>query len=150
MGERAALHAAAGPVLALAILTPAALAASSDYRAQWTRDADVVRADGVVAASPNVCGIELYGVPWFLSGGYSLMHQNAPLYWADAAAWFMTHRDAFNTVIAAHALPANSGFATLRCVHGICVAQRPGPCAALPMEKPGASPGLDKVAPLAP
>lgn len=150
MSARAALRAAAAPVLALAILTPVGLAASPAYRAQWTRDADVVRADRVVAALPNVCGIELYGVPWFLSGGYSLMHQKAPLYWADDTAWFTAHRGAFNTVVAAHPLPADSGFATVRCVDGVCVAQRSGPCVALPMAVPERPPGLDKVAPLAP
>ncbi len=149
MTERAALHAAAVPVLALAVLTPAGLADSPNYRALWTRDADVVRADRIVAALPDVCGIELYGVPWFLSGGYSLMHQNAPLYWEDDAAWFTAHRDAFNTVVAAHPLPADSGFTTMHCVHNVCVARREGPCTALPMAAPGPPPGLGQVAPLA-
>lgn len=150
MTERSALRAAAVPVLALAVLTPAALAASPIYQAEWTREADVVRADRVIAAMRNVCGIELYGLHWTASGGYSLMHQNAPLYWQDDAAWFAAHRDAFNTVMATHPLPANSGFTTVRCIHDVCVAQRPGPCAPLPMIQPGVPPGLGTLAPLAP
>jgi GPI mannosyltransferase 3 len=148
MAERAALRAAAVPVLLLAIITPAALAGSAEYRSQWTSDADVVRADRIIAALPDVCGIELYGVPWFLSGGYSLMHQNASLYWIDDAAGFTAHRDAFNAVLTARSLPANSGFITTHCIHDVCIAQRTGPCAALPMATPERPPGLDTVAPL--
>lgn len=148
MAAKSAVRTAAMPVLLLAVLTPAGLASGPQYRELWTRNADVVRADRIVAGLHDVCGVELYGVPWFLSGGYSLMHQNAPLYWIDAAADFTAHRDAFNVVVAARALPDNSGFATVRCIHNVCVAQRPGPCATLPMATPGAPPGLEKVAPL--
>ncbi|MDE2229708.1 MAG: hypothetical protein KGL11_11805 [Alphaproteobacteria bacterium] len=147
--RRVALRAAGVPVLVLAVLTPAALAAVPKYQALWTREVDVVRADRVVADLPNVCGIELYGVQWFLSGGYTLLHQNAPLYWIDDAAGFIAHRDAFNTVLSARPLPADAGFATVRCFDNVCVAQRPGPCAVLPMAKPETPPGLDKVTPLA-
>jgi len=149
MPERAALRAAAVPVVVLAVLTSAALAASPAYQEQWTRDADVVRADRIIAALPNVCGIELYGVSWYISGGYSLMHQDAPLYWIDDAAGFTAHREAFNTVLTARSLPANSGFTTTRCIHDVCVAQRTGPCAPLQMAAPRPPAGLaDKIAPL--
>jgi len=148
MSTAIALRTAAVPVLLLAALTPAVLAFTPPYLELWRRGADAVRADAIVAKLPNVCGVDLYGVPWFLSGGYSMIHQNAPLYWISDQAGFLAHRDAFNTVLASHALPENSGFTTLRCVHDVCVAQRPGSCSALPMapsEKPA---GLEKIAPL--
>ena len=148
MSATSALRTAAVPVLLIAVFTPMALAFAPQYREMWTREADVVRADAVVARLSNVCGVELYGVPWFLSGGYSLIHQNAPLYWIDDAAGFTAHRDAFNTVLALRALPANSGFTDVRCVHDVCVAQRPGPCAALPMAPLELPAGLEKIAPL--
>lgn len=148
MSAAAALRAAAMPMLLLAVLTPAALAFTPQYRELWTREANVVRADHIVARLTNVCGVEFYGVPWFLSGGYSLVHQNAPLYWIADAAGFTTHHDAFNTVVASQALPANSGFTSVHCMHDVCVAQRPGPCAPLPMAPLDQPPGLDQVAPL--
>ena len=148
LSAAAALRTAAVPVLLLAVLTPAALAFAPQYRELWTREADVARADGVVAQLTNVCGVELYGVPWFLSGGYSLIHQNAPLYWIADAAGFTAHHDAFNTVITSRALPANSGFTAVRCLHDVCVAQRPGPCAPLPMAPLEQPTGLETVAPL--
>ncbi|MGH6968276.1 MAG: hypothetical protein ACREEN_04135, partial [Stellaceae bacterium] len=149
MSASAALRTAAVPVLLLAVLTPAALAYGPQYREMWTREADIVRADRVVAALPNVCGIELYGVYWFLSGGYSLLQHDVPLYWLRDAAGFAAHRDAFNTVLATRALPENSGFTTVRCIHDVCVAQRSGPCSPLPMAATERPSGLDKVAPLA-
>lgn len=106
----------------------------------------------VVAAHVMVIGLYLdapgYAVLWVLSGGYSLIHQNAPLYWIDDAAGFTAHRDAFNMVLASRALPANSGFTDVRCVHDVCVAQRPGPCAALPMAPPERPAGPEKIASL--
>ncbi|MGH6976278.1 MAG: hypothetical protein ACREED_04555 [Stellaceae bacterium] len=148
MSAATALRTTAVPVLLLAVLTPTALAFAPQYRELWTREADVVRADGVVARLTNVCGVDLYGVPWFLSGGYSLIHQNAPLYWIADAAGFTAHHDAFNTVIASRALPANTGFTSVRCMHDVCVAQRPGPCAPLPMAPLEQPTGLEKIAPL--
>ncbi|SRR5579875_251689 len=145
-----ALRAAAVPMLLLAVLAPVAMAAEPPYQEMWTRAADIVRADRVVAGLAKVCGIELYGVRWFNSGGYSLMNQRAPLYWIDNAAGFMAHRDAFNTVLASRALPEQSGFATIRCFGTVCVARRPGPCAALPTAATEVPPGLDRVAPLRP
>lgn len=133
MSAAAARRTAAMPVLLIAVLTPVALAFTPHYRELWTTEADVVRADSVVAGLTNVCGVEFYGVHWFSSGGYSLIHQKAPLYWYADAANFTTHRDAFNTVVASQPLPANSGFTTVRCTHDVCVAQRSGPCAPLPM-----------------
>ncbi|MGH6983593.1 MAG: hypothetical protein ACREEI_05135 [Stellaceae bacterium] len=144
----AALRAAAVPVLLVAVLTPAALAFGPQYREMWTREADVVRADRTLAALPNVCGIEIYGLYWFLSGGYSLMQHDVPLYWIGDAAGFMAHRDAFNTVLTKQPLPENSGFTTVQCVHDVCVAQRPGSCAPMPMTATERPPGLGNVAPL--
>lgn len=85
----------------------------------------MVRADRIVAPLTNVCGVEFYNVPWFLLGGYSLIRQNAPLYWIADAAGFTVHEDAFNTVMTSQALPANSGFTSVRCMHDVCVAQLP-------------------------
>ena len=148
MSAAAALRTAAMPALLVAVLTPAALAFTPNYRALWTREADVVRADSVVAGLTNVCGVEFYGVRWFSSGGYSLIHQKAPLYWFADAAGFTAHHDAFNTVVASQALPANSGYTSIHCSHDVCVAQRPGPCTPLPMAPLDQPPGLEQVAPL--
>jgi len=148
MPTAVALRTAAVPVLLVAVLTPAALAFTPQYREIWSRGADAVRADAIIAKLTNVCGVDLYGVPWFLSGGYSMINQNAPLYWISDETGFLAHRDAFNTVLTSHALPANSGFTTLRCVHDVCVAQRPGPCTAMPTAPADQPAGLDKIAPL--
>jgi GPI mannosyltransferase 3 len=141
-----ALRLAGVPVLVVAVLGSAGLAASPDYRALWSRDADVVRASMAVANLEGVCGIALYGIDWWNSGGYTLMNQNVPLYWVDAAG-LAAQSNAFDTVVAAKALPDNSPYRTTTCFHSVCVAQRTGGCAAAPMTPLGIPPGLEGVKP---
>ena len=142
-----ALRAAAVPILALAVLSPAGLAATAEYRALWTRDAGVVRASSAVAGLQGVCGIALYGIDWWNSGGYALMHQNVPLYWFDNAAGLAGQGDAFNVVLSAAPLPDSLPYRTTTCFHGVCVAQRAGGCSALPMTPLEIPPGLEGVTP---
>jgi hypothetical protein len=92
-----------------------------------------MRASVSVSQLPDVCGIELYGIPWFWSGGYWLMHQKVPLYWFEGEKDFAAHQDAFNTLVAAGEVPAP--FEKKTCFGAVCLAQRPGSCAPLPMQQ---------------
>jgi GPI mannosyltransferase 3 len=141
-----ALRLAGVPVLAVAVLGSAGLAASPNYRALWSRDADVVRASTAVANLQGVCGIALYGIDWWNSGGYTLMNQNVPLYWVDAAG-LAAHSEAFDTMVAAKELPDDSSYHTTTCFHGVCVAQRSGGCITMPMTPLEIPPGLKRVKP---
>lgn len=127
------------PALVAAVLIPVALLRSPNYRELFGRDSAVMQAAVEVSKLDGVCGIELLGIPWWWSGGYSLMHQNAPLYWLDGGD-FAAHQDAFNTVIAAGEVPAP--FENKTCFGKVCVAERPGSCTPYPMQKPEGPAGI--------
>ncbi len=128
------------PALVIVVLISVVLLRTPNYRELFSRDSAVMQAAVEVSKLNNVCGIELYGVPWWWSGGYSLMHQPVPLYWLDGAPEFAAHQDAFNTVIALGETPAP--FAKTACFGAVCVAQRPGVCAPYPMQKPAGPAGI--------
>ncbi len=128
------------PALIAMVLLPVALLRTPNYRELFTRDDAVMQASISVALLGDVCGIELYGVPWWWSGGYSLMHQKAPLYWLDGAKDFAAHQDSFNTVIAVGDVPAP--FEKKSCYGAVCVSQRPGTCAPLAMQAPAGPDGI--------
>ena len=128
------------PALVAMALIPVVLLKTPHYRELFSRDDAVMQASVEVSKLDNVCGIELLGVPWWWSGGYSLMHQNAPLYWLEGAQDFAAHQDAFNTVIAAGEVPAP--FEKKTCFGAVCVAQRPGSCAPYPMQRPAGPAGI--------
>jgi hypothetical protein len=121
------------PAMVVVVLTSVVLLKTENYRELWTRDAAVMRASVSVSQLPDVCGIELYGIPWFWSGGYWLMHQKVPLYWFEGEKDFAAHQDAFNTLVAAGEVPAP--FEKKTCFGTVCLAQRPGSCAPLPMQQ---------------
>jgi hypothetical protein len=120
------------PMLVAIVLIPVVLLRSSNYRELFTRDDAVIDASIEVSKLNNVCGIELSGIPWFWSGGYTLMHQKAPIYWFDRGNDFAAHQDAFNTVIALGDVPAP--FEKKTCFGAVCLAQRPGNCTPVAMQ----------------
>jgi len=128
------------PALVAMVLIPAGLLRTANYRELFSRDGAVMQAAVEVSKLSDVCGIELLGIPWWWSGGYTLMHQNAPLYWLESGQDFAAHQDAFNTVIAAGEAPAP--FVKKACFGAVCVAQRPGGCQPYPMQKPAGPGGI--------
>jgi len=139
------LPGAAAVAIALVALASGGLATTENYRALWTTRADIVRASALIAHLPDVCGIELDGIHWSNSGGYSLMHRDAPIYWFGAED-FVAHQDAFNIVLA-YDRKAPPPFVEQACFGRFCVAQRPGVCARWPMTLPETPPGLEQIAP---
>ena len=120
------------PMLVAVTLIPVVLLRTPNYAELFTRDDAVMQASIEVSKLNNVCGIELSGIPWFWSGGYTLMHQKAPIYWFDAGKDFADHQDAFNTVEAVGDVPPP--FEKKTCYGAICLAQRPGSCTPLAMQ----------------
>lgn len=97
---------------------------------------DNLTAAAYVAQAPDVCGIGLYGrdgEDWGWSGGYTYLHRSVPMYWPKDEAEFAATAPGFNTLIAVKPPPAGSGFVTRQCFGAVCVAERPGQCARVPM-----------------
>ncbi|HSW70623.1 MAG TPA: hypothetical protein VLH77_01430 [Gammaproteobacteria bacterium] len=106
------------------------LVTSPSYQSLWTESADQLRASRTVAKLKGVCGIALE-VPPLGTGGYSFMHQNVPLYWANIQSLRINTKkaQAFNTVISIDTLPwPVPGYRKIACFNQVCVQQRPGRC----------------------
>jgi len=88
-----------------------------------------------LSREPALCGIGLYGVIWWESGGYTHLHRDVPIIPLDSAAQVANDAPAFNALIApatSQRLPA--GFTQSQCWQGACLYQRPGTCTAAPAD----------------
>ena len=89
-----------------------------------------------LSREPALCGIGLYGVIWWESGGYTHLHRDVPIVPLDSAARMANDAPAFNALIApatSQNLPA--GFTQSQCWQGVCLYQRPGACTAAPADE---------------
>ncbi len=81
------------------VLIPAVLLRTPNYRELFSRDSAVMQAAVEVSKLGDVCGIELLGIPWWWSGGYSLDAPERPALLARIRAGFrrapgrLQHRD---------------------------------------------------------
>ncbi len=97
---------------------------------------DSLAAASFVAHGPAPCGIGLYGLggeDWGVYGGYTHFHRDTPMYWPKNEAALVAAADEFDTLLYTKPLPRELGFATLRCIGQVCVAQRAGECRSAPM-----------------
>ncbi len=95
-----------------------------------------ISAASFVARMPASCGLGLYGSEgrdWAGYGGYTYLHRPLPIYWPADTAELVSEASAFDTLIYTIAPPHELGFETTRCFGPVCVARRPGGCAARPM-----------------
>lgn len=112
------------------------------------RDHDELQAVAYVRDLPSPCGIGLYGErAWVLYGGYSWLHRPIPMFWPEDEAALVAAAGAFDTLIYRAEPPPPLGFARLRCFGEVCVARRPGGCAARAMPAMWFPPQLRAIAP---
>jgi phosphatidylinositol glycan class B len=77
----------------------------------------------------NVCGLGLWGVEWALSGGYTYLHQNVPIFIVETVTDFKELKTGFNYIIGNLSIPSQYQNYTLqKCWHETCVYKRPGSC----------------------
>ena len=95
----------------------------------------------LVARSHGLCGVGLYdprGDAWARYGGYTYLHQPAPVYWTRNGAE-LGRIAASSDVLLYRAEPGSApfrlpaGFRKWTCFGDVCVARRPGSCAPAPM-----------------
>jgi hypothetical protein len=95
-----------------------------------------LQAASFVAHGPAVCGLGLYGldgIDWTSYGGYTYLHRSVPMYWPKDEPEFEALAAGFDTRVYTKAPPEGLGFMPQRCFGQVCVAQRSGGCASLPM-----------------
>jgi GPI mannosyltransferase 3 len=93
----------------------------------WQRNDGAMTALIELSKKSGVCGVGLYGVPWFDSGGYAYLHRDVPIVVISSPERFGKDALAFNSVVARSDLP-NSSFVLSDCWNGVCLYQRPGSC----------------------
>ena len=99
---------------------------------------DDLAATHYVRGLPALCGVGLYGQnAWVRYGGYTYLDRAVPMYWPSEEAALTQSAAAFDALIYDSTErappPAQLGFKVARCFGSICVARRPGGCAARPM-----------------
>ena len=114
------------------------------------RASDNLAAMSFAARLPELCGIGLYGLEgkdWVWYGGYTHLHRPVPMYWPKDSGELAATEPAFDTLLYTAAPPPGLGYETTRCFGRVCIARRPGRCAAQP---PPPMPFPDPIAGMAP
>jgi phosphatidylinositol glycan class B len=92
------------------------------------KDSGSMRALTLLSKDRNVCGVGLYGVPWFETGGYTYLHQNIPIILVLRPDQFDREESTFNAVVAREDLELNNDFILSACWNGECLYRRAGSC----------------------
>jgi GPI mannosyltransferase 3 len=97
----------------------------------WAKKSGATIAFDRLSHDSGLCGLGLYAVPWFDTGGYTHLHRNVPIVPVSDASGLTTNAAAFNALIAPVAMSdLPLGFRRIECWNGICLHQRSGVCAA--------------------
>jgi hypothetical protein len=118
------------------------------------RASDNLAAMSLAASLSSACAVGLYGEDgkdWVWYGGYTRLHRPLPMYWPKDEAALTAAAPAFNTLIYTAPPPPELGFGPRQCFGRVCVAERPGICAAramtgmpFPEELVGLAPPIEK------
>jgi GPI mannosyltransferase 3 len=84
----------------------------------------------------TVCGVGLYQVPWFSTGGYAHLHQNVPIVLVGTESNLSEVAPTFNALLTDNASDTSThGFQLSRCWDRICLYRRSGPCLPPPRQE---------------
>lgn len=79
----------------------------------------------------NLCGVAIYRVNWWDTGGYTHLHRNVPIVDVLDVAELAKKAPAFNAVVAPIGISdVPAGFNLIGCWSGICLHRRAGACTA--------------------
>jgi len=88
-----------------------------------------------IATLPEVCGIALHGVSWYLVGGYASFHRDVPLYRIRSSEDWKARAPAFNTALVSKEIAREVGLPVIAChLDRTCLVQRPGTCERQPVD----------------
>jgi GPI mannosyltransferase 3 len=95
----------------------------------WSNPAGVMKVFDRLSRENTLCGIALYRVPWYESGGYTHLHRNVALIPIAERSELLRQLPAYNVIVAYEGLidaPPNLTFDG--CWNGACVYRRTGAC----------------------
>jgi hypothetical protein len=115
--------------LAICVLASFLLAPQFPY---WAKDSGAIIAFDRLSQDSELCGLGIYAVPWFNTGGYAHLHRNVPIIPVLNASGLAEDTSAFNALVAPTGISnVPAGFNLDGCWNGICLHRRLGACTVL-------------------
>ncbi len=101
--------------------TSVMLGATGSFRPQWTNFYTSLSAVKAARSVPGLCGVGIYDLSFYLTGGYAYLDRNVPIYQfehGDSDGSFTRAQKAFNVVVAPKTSAASLGpsYRQLTCV----------------------------------
>lgn len=147
-------------VMLVSVLALIATGVAPNYWIHWNRDSghDVLLAWKSLSHETRICGIGLYGMDEWRTGGYAYLHRRIPIYAAkDVSLWTKgvgEQSSSYNELLYRRLKPEqnlqspeSSGFTLDRCFGEVCLLHRAGGCKPAPMRAFDPPPGLPKSPP---
>jgi len=95
----------------------------------WSRNSGALAAFDRLSQDSSLCGLGLYKVGWYDTGGYAHLHQNVPMLLFANASELDAEVRSVNAIVTYGNLPGKAdGFKPAGCWAGVCVYLRQGPC----------------------
>jgi len=97
--------------------------------AHWLKPKGPVLTFDWLSKQPGVCGVGVFHVDWFRTGGQAHLHQNVPILLLPDSTRLSADAGSFNALVAREGIASlPPSFSLSKCMGGFCVFQRPGPC----------------------
>jgi phosphatidylinositol glycan class B len=115
-------------VLSGIAITAAVSALLAPYFVYWQNDSGALIAFNHLRKSKDLCGVAVYDVNIFDTGGYTHLHRNVPILLTNDRS-LEKDMPSINAIVAPRKqLDTPEGFANAGCWNGVCLYQRPGTC----------------------
>ena len=96
----------------------------------WSRNSGALAAFDRLSQDSSLCGVGLYKVGWYDTGGYAHLHRNVPMLLFGQAAELDQQTQSVNAIVTYGNLPEKvDGFEPAGCSGRVCLYLRQGPCA---------------------
>ena len=96
---------------------------------QWSNDRGPLVGLQRFSTDPQICGVGLVGVPWYVTGGYAWLHRDVPIFEIRRTADIPARAEAVNALLVRDGTQEKIGaFARGECWQGACAYVREGGC----------------------
>ena len=117
-------------IIAAVLVLACSLALASEFR-RWHKAAGGLQTFGRLSVDSQACGLAIYQVHWWDTGGYTYLHRAIPIFLFSTGNDLNSTAGSFNRIVA----PETVGqplpdYSVQSCSSGVCVYQRSGPCQA--------------------
>src|ERR1051326_1258003 len=98
---------------------------------RWHKASGGLRAFSRLSKEPNACGVAMFKIHWWDTGGYAYLHRPIPIFVFSDVGDLNSVAQAFNRIIAPESEAAPlPGYSLSACQDGVCEYQRGGSCQA--------------------